>query len=80
MTRECHVRFCEGLGVKFPRSTLQLRLPDALLRNVHVQGFRPNPPRFGDLQALEELAHHPEAVRDKPAGVSGMHALGNQFR
>jgi hypothetical protein len=23
MTRECHVRFCEGLWVKLPRSTLQ---------------------------------------------------------
>jgi hypothetical protein len=22
MTRECHVRFCEGLWVKLPRSTL----------------------------------------------------------
>jgi hypothetical protein len=24
MSRETHVRFCEGLGVKFPRSTLQV--------------------------------------------------------
>jgi hypothetical protein len=23
MTRECHVRFCEGLGVKFPGPTRQ---------------------------------------------------------
>jgi hypothetical protein len=25
MTRECHVRFCEGLGVKFPGPTRQSR-------------------------------------------------------
>jgi len=26
MTRECHVRICEGLGVKFPGPTRHLRL------------------------------------------------------
>jgi hypothetical protein len=26
MNREVHVRFCEGLGVKFPRATLPMRV------------------------------------------------------
>jgi hypothetical protein len=26
MSREIHVRFCEGLGVRFPRATRQLRI------------------------------------------------------
>jgi hypothetical protein len=30
MTRECHVRFCEGLGVKFPGPTRQSRQVECL--------------------------------------------------
>ena len=30
MTRECQVRFCEGLGVKFPGPTRQLRQFDCV--------------------------------------------------
>ena len=26
MTRECHVRFCESLGVRFPGTTRQIRV------------------------------------------------------
>jgi hypothetical protein len=42
MTRECHVRFCEGLWVKLPRSTLPLRArkPPAAARCGHCRNSR----------------------------------------
>ena len=38
MTRECQVRFCEGLGVKFPGPTRQSRRLD------NVLGMSASPP------------------------------------
>ena len=35
MTREGHVRICEGLGGKFPRSTRRV-LPQRLTRVQHI--------------------------------------------
>jgi len=40
MTGDCHVRICEGLGVKFPRATRLIRWSislDALLSFLYIQ-------------------------------------------
>ncbi len=34
MTGDCHVRFCEGLGVKFPRATRLVNSPVCLLKTL----------------------------------------------
>ena len=40
MRREAPVRFCEGLGVQFPRATRRLiRLPTPYDRIISVHGF-----------------------------------------
>jgi len=35
MTRECHVRFCERLGVKLPGATLPTMLSSRLIKMEH---------------------------------------------
>jgi len=54
MNRDVHVRFCEGVGVKFPRATLPLIhtwLDFNLAQNVGVSqrfsGFGTEPPQTG---------------------------------
>ncbi len=79
MTRECHVRICEGLGVKFPGPTRQSRrnMPDS---RPSAQPQQPEMPRVfkrfgigpaGDihkprvLRAATDAAHSATKV-DKP--------------
>src|SRR5882762_10591677 len=61
MTRECQVRFCEGLGVKFPGPTRQSR------RMSNVRGTSAPPP-------TPDLSLHRSERRDGPtAEVSRPH-------
>jgi hypothetical protein len=47
MTRECQVRFCEGLGVKFPGPTRQKADVTCLESNVYITPESKTSPRAG---------------------------------
>ncbi len=53
MTRECHVRFCEKLGVKLPRLTHHLNGYWLLYKRLESQRF--HWPDWFDDQAVIEL-------------------------
>jgi uncharacterized protein len=53
MTGDCHVRFCERLGVKFPLPTRQSNWWDGYLRNVFL---------LSDKKGIEKVENYMEAI------------------